>query len=398
MAASQLSYRSDLKFSFKALFSLGFRPFFLLGSLFAVALMLGWIFQLRGVPLPFASNHNYYPGVLWHSHELIFGFATAIISGFLLTAVGNWTGQKMLHGKWLAALVLLWMAGRIMPFLPLEPLLIALIDLAFYPLLTLAIALPILKSGNLRNLVFIIFCGLLILMNLLVHLDCLGIAAGMAHLGIYGALNIIVLVMLIIGGRVIPFFTGRAIPEYRGRQISWVEMLIIPVAVVTFLNDLWQPLASWAYILSGLLGLLLLLRVGGWFDRRVLSNPLLWILHVGYLMIGLGFMLRATLPWTGWSPFIYIHALTLGGIGLLTLGMMSRVSLGHTGRSLILPVKMHIAFYALLLAVIARVFVMAVMQKPYLYDLSATGWMLAFGLFVYTYIPALVSPRADGNS
>ncbi|OOV87742.1 NnrS family protein [Oceanospirillum linum] len=398
MAASQLSYRSDLKFSSGALFSLGFRPFFLLGALFAVVLMLGWVFQLRGVALPFAAGDNYYPGVLWHSHELIFGFATAIISGFLLTAVGNWTGQKMLHGRGLAALVLLWTAGRIAPFLPLEPLFVALIDLAFYPLLTLAIALPILKSGNMRNLVFIIFCGLLILMNLLVHLDRLDIAPGMAHLGIYGALNIIVLVMLIIGGRVIPFFTERATPEYRGQQIAWVEKLVIPVAVITFLNDLWQPLASWAYILSGLLGLLLLLRVGGWFDRRVLSNPLLWILHGGYLMIGLGFMLRATLPWTGWSPFIYIHALTLGGIGLLTLGMMSRVSLGHTGRPLILPVQMHVAFYCLLLAVIARVFAMAILQKPFLYDLSATGWILAFGLFVYTYLPALVSPRADGKS
>ncbi|MFG1491765.1 NnrS family protein, partial [Oceanospirillum sp. HFRX-1_2] len=196
---------------------------------------------------------NYYPGVLWHSHELIFGFATAIISGFLLTAVGNWTGQKMLSGHGLLVLLLLWLAGRIAPFLPLEPMVIALVDLAFYPLLTLAIAIPILKSANLRNMVFIIFCGLLILMNLLVHFDRLGIAPGMAHLGIYGALNIIVLVMLIIGGRVIPFFTERATPEYSGKQIPFVEKLILPVAVITFLNDLWQPLAIWAYGLSGLL-------------------------------------------------------------------------------------------------------------------------------------------------
>ncbi len=397
MASSQLSYRSDLKVSYQAFFSFGFRPFFLFGALFAIVLMIGWVLQLRGVSFSVASVPNYYPGVLWHSHELIFGFATAIISGFLLTAVGNWTGQKMLSGHGLLVLLLLWLAGRIAPFLPLEPMVIALVDLAFYPLLTLAIAIPILKSANLRNMVFIIFCGLLILMNLLVHFDRLGIAPGMAHLGIYGALNIIVLVMLIIGGRVIPFFTERATPEYSGKQIPFVEKLILPVAVITFLNDLWQPLAIWAYGLSGLLALLLLLRVGGWFDRRLISNPLLWILHAGYLMIALGFLLRATLPLTGLSPFIYVHALTVGGIGLLTLGMMSRVSLGHTGRPLTLPKVMSIAFCALLLAVIVRVFVMAFVQKTFLYDVAATFWVLAFGIYIFTYFPALVSPRVDGK-
>lgn len=397
MASSQLSYRSDFKVSYQAFFSIGFRPFFLFGALFAIMLMIGWVLQLRGVPFPSASVSNYYLGVLWHSHELIFGFATAIISGFLLTAVGNWTGKKMLSGHGLLALLLLWIAGRIAPFLPLEPVVIALIDLAFYPLLTLAIAIPILKSANLRNMVFIVFCGLLILMNLLVHFDRLGIAPGMAHLGIYGALNIIVLVMLIIGGRVIPFFTERATPDYSGKQIPFVEKLILPVAVITFLNDLWQPLAIWAYGLSGLLALLLLLRVGGWFDRKLLGNPLLWILHAGYLMIALGFLLRATLPLTGLSPFIYVHALTVGGIGLLTLGMMARVSLGHTGRPLKLPKIMVIAFYALLIAVIVRVFVMAFVHKAFLYDMAATFWVLAFGIYAFTFLPALVSPRADGK-
>ncbi|MFG1489728.1 NnrS family protein, partial [Oceanospirillum sp. HFRX-1_2] len=143
--------------------------------------------------------------------------------------------------------------------------------------------------------------------------------------------------------------------------------------------------------------LLLLLRVGGWFDRRLISNPLLWILHAGYLMIALGFLLRATLPLTGLSPFIYVHALTVGGIGLLTLGMMSRVSLGHTGRPLTLPKVMSIAFCALLLAVIVRVFVMAFVQKTFLYDVAATFWVLAFGIYIFTYFPALVSPRVDGK-
>jgi len=389
-SSSQLSYRSDLNFSYPALFSLGFRPFFLLAAVFAVVLMLIWALELRGI-----TFENYYPSILWHSHELIFGFTTAVISGFLLTAVGNWTGKVMLHGHGLAALVLLWFAGRILPFLPVEPLVVAVVDLAFYPLLIAAITKPILQNGKMKNMVFVIFCGLMALMNLLVHLDVLNIAPNMAHLGIYGALNVVVLVMLIIGGRVIPFFSERAIPDYKGRSITVVEKLVLPVAVITFLNDLWPPLALWAYGLSGLLALLLLLRVGSWFDRRLLSNPLLWVLHGGYLMIALGFLLRALLPWLQLSPFIYIHALTVGGIGLLTLGMMSRVALGHTGRPLKLPQVMHLAFYCLLIALVCRVLVLAWVQKPFLYDMSAMFWMLAFGLFVLTYIPALVSPRAD---
>lgn len=388
--AHHLSYRTDLRFSWQAFLSLGFRPFFLLGAVFSLVLMLLWVLELRGIHFV-----NYYSGVLWHSHELIFGFASAIISGFLLTAVGNWTGRKTLNGPLLGGLALVWILGRVLPFTVLPPLVIAFTDLAFYLLLTLAIALPILRSGNIRNLVFIVFCGLLFLMNLLVHFDRLGIAPGMAHLGIYGALNIIVLVMLIIGGRVIPFFTERAIPDYQGRLIPLAEKLILPVAVITFLNDLWQPMAIWAYGLSGLLAVLLLLRVGGWFERRILKNPLLWILHAGYLMISLGFALRATLPWTGLSPFIYVHSLTVGGIGLLTLGMMARVSLGHTGRPLKLPFVMALAFISLLLAVVCRVGVMALANKAFLYDLSATLWIIAFGLYVVTYLPALVSPRAD---
>ncbi len=384
------TYFSQFRFSYQALFSIGFRPFFLLGSLFAVVLMLLWIMQLRGAFTP-----GYYPGVLWHSHELIFGFTTAIISGFLLTAVRNWTGKETLSGHSLAAIVVLWLLGRLLPFTAVTPELIALVDLAFYPCLTFAIGKPILQSGNMRNMVFIAFCGLFFLMNLLVHFDVLGIAPGMAHLGIYGALNLVILVMLIIGGRVIPFFTEKATPNYKGKRIGFIEKAVIPVAVVLFLNDLWQPFAPWAYLLSGLLAILLLLRVGAWFDKAFLSNPLLWILHLGYLFIAIGFALRATTPMTGLSPFLYVHALTTGGIGLLTIGMMSRVALGHTGRPLVQPKLMLFAFVLMVFSVLARVVMMGLVNKPFVYDMAGSFWIAAFMLFFVVYLPALVSPRAD---
>lgn len=384
------AYLSQFRFSYQALFSVGFRPFFLLGSLFAVVLMLLWVLQLRGLVTP-----GYYPSVLWHSHELIFGFTTAIISGFLLTAVRNWTGKETVSGHSLAVLVLIWLLGRLLPFAPAPAELIAGVDLLFFPLLTVAIARPILQSANMRNMVFIAFCGLFFLMNLLVHFDVLGIAPGMAHLGIYGALNLVVLIMLIIGGRVIPFFTERATPGYKGKRIGFIEQAVIPVAVVLFLNDLWQPFASWAYLLSGLLAALLLLRVGAWFDKALLKNPLLWILHLGYLCIGIGFALRATTPITGLSPFLYVHTLTIGGIGLLTIGMMSRVALGHTGRPLVLPKLMQLAFYLMLLSVVTRVVVMGLVNKPFVYDMAGSLWIAAFVLFFIVYLPALVSPRAD---
>ena len=386
-------YFSQFSFSARAFLSLGFRPFFLLGSVFACVLMADWVLQLRGIAFP-----TFYPGILWHSHELIFGFTAAIISGFLLTAVRNWTGIATLSGAALAGLVLVWLAGRILPFTSLPAEIISVADLAFFPLLTLAIAPPILKSGNVRNMVFIFFCLLFFLMNLLVHSDLHGLTTGMAHLGIYGALNLVVLIMLIIGGRVIPFFTERAIPDYQGKRIPWLEKVVIPVAVILFLHDLWQPLSDLASVMSGLLAALLLMRLGGWFDKTLLKNPLLWILHLGYLCIALGFLLRAAGPLTGLSPFLYVHMLTTGGIGLLTLGMMSRVALGHTGRPLVLPGLMKLAFTFMVLAVLARVVLMAVVNKAFVYDMAGFFWIIAFALFFIVYLPALISPRADEQS
>ncbi|MBB1487445.1 NnrS family protein [Oceanospirillum sediminis] len=386
-------YFSQFSFSAKAFLSMGFRPFFLLGSVFACVLMTGWVLQLRGIAFP-----TFYPGVLWHSHELIFGFTAAIISGFLLTAVRNWTGIATLSGTALAGLVLVWLAGRILPFTSLPAEIISVVDLAFFPFLTLAIAPPILKSGNVRNMVFIFFCLLFFLMNLLVHFDLHGLTIGMAHQGIYGALNLVVLIMLIIGGRVIPFFTERALPDCQGKRILWLEKAVVPVAVMLFLYDLWQPLSDLASVLSGILAALLLMRLGGWFDKALLKNPLLWILHLGYLCIALGFLLRAAGPVTGLSPFLYIHMLTTGGIGLLTLGMMSRVALGHTGRPLMLPGLMKLAFTFMVLAVLARVVMMAVVNKAFVYDMAGFFWIIAFALFFIVYLPALISPRVDEQS
>lgn len=387
------AYLASFRFSYTALFSVGFRPFFLGGSFFAVLLMLLWVLQLRSGMLP-----NYYgaqSSFLWHSHELIFGFTSAIISGFLLTAVRNWTGRNTLQGHGLAFVFAVWVLGRILPFTALPSSLIAVVDLAFFPLLMLAIGKPIIQSAQLKNMGFVIFCGLFFLMNLLVHFDVLGVTQGMAHIGIYGALNIVVLVMLIIGGRVIPFFSEKALPNYKGKRIAWVEQAIIPVAVLLFLNDLWQPMAIWAHLLSGLLAVLLLLRVGAWFDAAYLKKPLLWILHLGYLCIAIGFFLRAVGNLSGLSPFLYVHALTTGAIGLLTLGMMSRVALGHTGRPLIVPKPVTFAFYLMVLAVLSRVLVMAVTPQAFLYDMAGTFWILAFGLYFVVYLPFLISPRAD---
>ncbi|OPX54190.1 uncharacterized protein involved in response to NO [Oceanospirillum multiglobuliferum] len=387
------AYSASFRFSYSALFSVGFRPFFLGGSFFSVVLMLLWVLQLRGIALP-----NYYSNlsaILWHSHELIFGFTSAIISGFLLTAVRNWTGQNTLQGHSLALVFAVWVLGRILPFTALPNIVIALVDLAFFPLLMIAIGKPIIKSAQLKNMGFVIFCGLFFLMNLLVHFDVLGITQGMSHIGIYGALNLVVLVMLIIGGRVIPFFSEKALPNYKGKRITWIEQAVIPVAVILFLNDLWQPMAVWANVLSGLLAALLLLRVGAWFDRALLKKPLLWILHLGYLFIAIGFFLRAFGTLSGISPYIYVHALTTGAIGLLTLGMMSRVALGHTGRALILPKPITIAFFLMTFAVLARVVLMAISPKPFLYDMAGSFWMIAFALYFVIYLPYLISPRVD---
>lgn len=379
------------------LFALGFRPFFLMAGIFAVILMALW----AGAFVTNRPLTTYYGMTGWHSHEMIFGYACAVIAGFLLTAVRNWTGMETAKGPPLAGLSALWLAGRIMPFFPggLPPWLIALVDLLFLPALALSLAIPLVRGGQKRNLFFIPLLGAFALADLLVHLELFGFAYGSARAGNFLALDLIILLIVIMGGRVIPFFTERALSGVSPRKWQWLEWSSIASVIAFMLAELFLPGSIPAGVMAGLAAASNGLRLAGWYTKRFWAVPLLWVLHLGYAWVVVGFCLKTLAVLDLVPPQLTLHAFTVGGIGVLTLGMMARVSLGHTGRPLKAAGPVAFAFALINLAAVLRGIVPIIF--PYwllqLAALSGGLWILSFLIFVVIYTPILISPRVDGG-
>ncbi|HVY32045.1 MAG TPA: NnrS family protein [Polyangiaceae bacterium] len=382
-----------------ALFRKGFRPFFLLAALHALAFVPLWLAVLHGSFAP----HPYWTPAVWHAHEMLSGFATAVIAGFLLTAVGNWTQRETATGGALMALVVLWLAGRAAIFFAdsLPRATPALVDLAFLPALMVTLARPLLASQNKRNFVMLAVLGALFATNLVTHLEALAVlGGGVGRRGNLVAVDIIVLLISIIAGRVLPLFTRNATHVETIRSIAWLDRASIAALLVTCLHDaLRGPDTRLAGLLAGAAGLLTGARALHWGARHTRRDPLLWILHVGYGWLVLGLLLRGASLLLG-PPLASMatHALTVGAIGTLTLGMMARVALGHTGHMLAAPAPMTAAFVAITLAALIRTGA-PLFPAHYLTALVAAGvfWTLAFLIFLLTYSPLLLRPRIDGR-
>ena len=367
-----------------------------MAGIFAVILMALW----AGAFVTNRPLTTYYGMTGWHSHEMIFGYACAVIAGFLLTAVRNWTGMETAKGPPLAGLSALWLAGRIMPFFPgaLPSWLIALVDLLFLPALALSLAIPLVRGGQKRNLFFIPLLGALALADLLVHLELFGFAYGSARAGNFLALDLIILLIVIMGGRVIPFFTERALSGVSQRRWRWLEWSSIASVIAFMLAELFLPGSIPAGVMAGLAAASNGLRLAGWYTKRFWAVPLLWVLHLGYAWVVVGFCLKTLAVLDLVLPQLTLHAFTVGGIGVLTLGMMARVSLGHTGRPLKAAGPVAFAFALINLAAVLRGIVPIIC--PYwllqLAALSGGLWILSFLIFVVIYTPILISPRVDG--
>jgi len=384
-------------------FALGFRPFFLGAGAAAVALMAVWLAVLGGnLPAP-----GYYAGTVWHAHEMLFGYIAAVIAGFLLTAVRNWTGMATPTGARLAALFGLWAAARIAPFLPVPGVVVAALDLAFFPMLALGLVGPLWRGGNRTNRVFLgLFAGMTLACGL-VHLDALGLAGGTAAAGDRLMLDLALLTLLIVAGRVVPFFTERAVAGAKADVSPLVETLTFTLAPALVLAHLlallpWsgqRPSATLAAVLAIAVALVQVRRFWGWLDGRGWRIPMLAVLYAGYLWLIVGLALDA-LAWLGWlAPFPALHALTAGAFGVFTLGMMARVTLGHTGRVVESAPATTLAFVLVNAAALARVLPPLVVPASYSTWLVVSGslWMLSFGVFVWVYGPMLLRPRIDGR-
>ncbi len=381
-----------------ALFELGFRPFFLCAGISAAFLIAAWLAALQG----HATYGNYYGAYLWHAHEMVFGYSIAVIAGFLLTSVRNWTGMETARHGALAGLVLLWLLGRVLPFFAdyLHTWLIAFVDLLFLPVLGAVLAVPLVKSNNRRNLFFIPLFAAFTVANILMHLEALQLLVGWGLVGEKLSLGLVMVVISVIGGRVIPFFSKTAIAGYQSNTTLWLDRLAI-VSVLVFV-------LCFAFIKQGssLLGIVALfaavvnlLRLKSWYSAQIWRNPLLWVLYVSYLWLIVGFVLffiEGVLTLNGRPA---LHAITVGTIGGITLGMMARVSLGHTGRTLKPLGVTTLAFVLMNLSALLRVFLPLLEPERYQYAIQLSGglWLVAFGLFVVVYTPVLLFPRVDGR-
>ena len=378
-------------------FALGFRPFFLLAGCMAIFLMAVWAPAFVG---GFAFD-TYYGEIGWHSHEMIFGYAVAVIAGFLLTAARNWSGRPTPAGASLACLALLWLLGRILPFFPgiFPHGFIALIDLAFLPAVAFGIGIPLVQSGEKRNLIFLPLLAVFWAADFLVHAELLGLAMNLARKGIFLGLHLIVLLIVIMGGRVIPFFTERALPGAVMKRWPSIELLS-PLSVIFFLlAEFFLPDSLTSASFAALAACANGVRLAGWYTPRYWRVPLLWVLHLGYGWIVVGFYLKVGGALGIVPPQFTIHAFTVGGMGVLTLGMMARVALGHTARPLKVGPAMTAAFVLINLAAVARGMLPIFYPQWFsqLIIVSGALWITAFAIFIILNAPILTQPRIDGR-
>ncbi|MGZ0080149.1 NnrS family protein [Methylomonas sp. YC3] len=378
------------------LFAMGFRAFFALAGLSALALIAVWNSMSNG------SLHidNYFTGSTWHAHEMLLGYTTAVIAGFLLTAVRNWTGLQTVTPDQLASLCFLWIYGRVLPFYSelLPDLLIGTVDFVFLPVLAYFVGKPILKTGNYQNLIFIALLLLLALGNGLIHAQVLGMAAS-ASLGLILVVTVIVAMILVIAGRVFPFFTERGLSGVICIRNPALDIAAVAVSLAVFallMLNISGALLAGAAVAAIVINIV---RVAAWYNPRIWFVPLLWVLYIGYGWLILGFGLVSLSAFAVVPQSLALHAFTVGGIGILTLGMMARVALGHTGRALKASNVMALAFVLINLAALFRVLFPALLPNWYggLVMVSTYCWLAAFSLFAFYYSPILMSPRLDGQ-
>jgi len=371
------------------LFSHGFRIFFLLAGIWAALAMTLWVaFLATGSQIPSRMI-----GVDWHTHEMVFGYSSAVIAGFLLTAVPNWTGRLPVLGWPVVGLSSIWVAGRVAIFMSewLPPLVAPLIDSAFLVVLAAVLAREIIAGKNWRNLKVLGVVALLAISNGIFHFESLN-GSAFGGYGIRMGVGTIVFLIILIGGRIIPSFTRnwlvRQGPGRLPTADNHFDTFAIGIAIAAILTWMIAPESVGVRILSALAAITHFIRLARWTAWRTLAEPLVTILHIGYAFIPLGFVLLAIGDGTK-IP----HAWTAGVIGVMTLAMMTRVSLGHSGRPTASTNAIKALYWAIIMAAVLRITTEFLPDQTYLLYASATLWIAAFTGFAIVYYPILAKRR-----
>lgn len=375
----------------------GFRVFFLSAGLFAVAAIGLWLVWLTtSLTLPTAA-----PPADWHAHEMVFGYGAAALGGFFLTAVPNWTGAKAARHIFIGAAAAIWLAGRIAVAWSghLPPALVAAADLAFLPVLGAKIATQLIRRPKPQNVMFLALLAILWAANLSVHLEWTGVTGDTARRGLYAGLYLLAAMIAVLGGRITPTFTRNAMTR-TGRETR-LPRSFRPLEAAGIAAAIALPLATLAAAPEAVTGAIALAggaaqiaRLAFWRPGFTWGQPILWSLHLSFALIGLGLILTGLAAFGLGNPVAAVHLLAIGGVGGMTLAVMSRASLGHSGRPLIAPRPVAIAYLCLPLSGVFR-WAASTFAALYLPATLTAGalWTAAFVLYVAALWPVFWGPR-----
>ncbi len=373
---------------------LGFRPFYLVSALLACLSVPVWAAAFLGY---FELRLNLSP-LLWHGHEMLFGFAAGVVAGFLLTAVKAWTGQETARGPLLGALALLWVAARLAALAAPYPVFMAL-DMALLPAVAAVLLRVLIKAGNKRNIPLVSLLVLMALANLAFHLSVLGAIAVPALAPLYAQLALIIMVVCVMTGRVVPMFTKNVTPGLVINVSPRFERTLLAMTAATLALWVLSAPAPLVGVLSMAAAVLHALRLWKWHPQVTAKRPILWILHASYAWMPIGFALLALAQWGLLGVSLAVHAFAVGVIGGLIIGMITRTARGHTGRPLQASRAEVVAYALVLLAAVARVLVPALQPAWYAHAVEAAAclWAVAFAMYLAIYTPWLTQTRLDGK-
>jgi len=379
--------------------SYAFRPFFLLNGLFAIAVVIAWLMALHGSGLASPPATMLY----WHGHEMVVGFGMAAVAGFVLTAVATWTGRPPVRGKLLGMLVFSWLLGRltmmVAPQLPYW--LVASVDTIFPFLLAFLLGREVAGGRNRRNYPIVGIALVLAVLNFLYHLGAMRILPGMDRLALYFMIHVLLLMITVIAGRIIPNFTANWLRAQGHERLPenhpLTDRITLAATLATGVSVSLTPFGPVTGIIATVAALSHAVRLARWRGLATTSEPLLFVLHVAYVWLPVGYAVTALAAFGLVFPATAaLHALTMGAVGNMILAVTSRVALAHTGRSLHAPRLIVISYVLLNAAVVARI-LGPLNSGLYIemINLSALGWIVAFALFAGVYWPVLTRPRVD---
>lgn len=382
------------------IFESPYRPFFILAAISSLFYMTIWtLFYTFKLPLNF---ENISP-TMWHAHEMLFGYTMAVVAGFLLTVEKYWLGKNIDRKSILPTLVILWIATRVSIFLTLItniPYEIgAILDCLFMIVLAIRVAYPIISARAWDKMGLVAHIAIIAAANVVFYLGLSGVISNGQYLGVYSALYLVISIILLMGRRMIPIFIRNGL-EFKFEPKNWrvIDILSLVFFVLFFIYDLFFTSPITVSIISGILAIIYSIRLFGWYSNKIWSKPLLWVLFVAYSWIAVGFTLKFLSLYFNIFGFLSLHSFTYGGIGIITMGFMSRVILGHTGRNVFEPPKILFWIFSILFAgAIVRVFFPLIDITRYQIWIGASQllWILSFLIFAVVYLPMLFRPSIE---